>query len=183
MLVSSVCQRALPIVSRHLTHVLKHTPKNQPPLLVRYTHSENNNVALATQEHLHQVQLGLNDKISGVETKLTKEIAGVEMRLSEKFTKEIAGVETKLTKEIAGVETKLTKEIIGVEMRLIEKIAKSHIDLSEKIGNVLTAVEKQNTGNERFKKRIYTMIGGFAATFIGYANRDRLVAMLASLKP
>ena len=111
MLVSSVCQRALPIVSRHLTHVLKHTPKNQPPLLVRYTHSENNNVALATQEHLHQVQLGLNDKISGVETKLTKEIAGVEMRLSEKFTKEIAGVETKLTKEIAGVETKLTKEI------------------------------------------------------------------------
>ena len=172
MLVSSVCQRALPIVSRHLTHVLKHTPKNQPPLLVRYTHSENNNVALATQEHLHQVQLGLNDKISGVETKLTKEIAGVEMRLSEKFTK-----------EIAGVETKLTKEITGVEMRLIEKIAKSHIDLSEKIGNVLTAVEKQNTGNERFKKRIYTMIGGFAATFIGYANRDRLVAMLASLKP
>ena len=146
MLVSSVCQRALPIVSRHLTHVLKHTPKNQPPLLVRYTHSENNNVALATQEHLHQVQLGLNDKISGV-------------------------------------ETKLTKEITGVEMRLIEKIAKSHIDLSEKIGNVLTAVEKQNTGNERFKKRIYTMIGGFAATFIGYANRDRLVAMLASLKP
>ena len=157
MLVSSVCQRALPIVSRHLTHVLKHTPKNQPPLLVRYTHSENNNVALATQEHLHQVQLGLNDKISGVETKLTK--------------------------EIAGVETKLTKEITGVEMRLIEKIAKSHIDLSEKIGNVLTAVEKQNTGNERFKKRIYTMIGGFAATFIGYANRDRLVTMLASLKP
>ena len=74
-------------------------------------------------------------------------------------------------------------QITGVEMRLIEKIAKSHIDLSEKIGNVLTAVEKQNTGNERFKKRIYTMIGGFAATFIGYANRDRLVAMLASLKP
>ena len=48
---------------------------------------------------------------------------------------------------------------------------------------LLTAVEKQNTGNERFKKRVYTLLGGFAATFIGYANRDRLFAMLASLKP
>ena len=161
MFVASVCQRALPIVSRHRTHVLKHTPKNQPSLLVRYTHSEKNHVALATREHLHQVQLGLNDKISGVETKLTKEIAGVEIRLSEKFTKEIA----------------------DVEIRLIEKIGNVLTAMEKQNTTLLTAVEKQNTGNERFKKRIYTMIGGFAATFIGYANRDRLVAMLASLKP
>jgi len=187
MFVSSIGQKALPAISRQLTQPLKHIPKNQPSLLIRYTHSEHNKVALATQEQLHKVQLGLNDKISSVETRLSEKISA----LDTKFTKEIAGVETRLTE-------KFTKEIAGVETRLTEKIAKSHTELSDKIANnqtvlltamekqntaLLTAIEKQNTGNERFKKRVYTMLGGFAATFIGYANRDRLFTMLASLKP
>jgi hypothetical protein len=183
MFVSSIGQRVLPAISRQLAQPLKHIPKKQPSLLIRHTHSEHNKVALATQEQLHKVQLGLNDKISGVENKLTEKIAGVETRLSEK----ISALDTKFTKEIAGVETRLTekftKEIAGVETRLTEKIANVLTAMEKQNTALLTAVEKQNTGNERFKKRVYTMLGGFAATFIGYANRDRLFTMLASLKP
>jgi uncharacterized membrane-anchored protein YhcB (DUF1043 family) len=142
MFVSSIGQKVLPAISRQLTQPLKHIPKNQPSLLIRYTHSEHNKVALATQEQLHKVQLGLNDKISSVET-----------RLSEK---------------ISALDTKFTKEIAGVETRLTEKIAKSHTELSDKIANsqaaLLTAIEKQNTKfeqqnarHEKFEKKVYAL--------------------------
>ena len=168
MFVSSIGQRVLPTVARQLTQPLKHIQKNKPSLLIRYTHSEHNNVALATQEQLHKVQLGLTEKISGVETRLTEKIS----TLDTKFTKEIAGIETRLTDKIANVLTSMEKQ----NTALFTAMERQNTTL-------LTAVEKQNTGNERFKKRVYTMLGGFAATFLAYANRERLIAMFASLKP
>jgi len=195
MFVSQVCQRPIALMAKPVFSKVSKQRLPNSAMITRLTHTEKNHVALATQEQLHKVQLGLNDKIAGLETKLIEKIAGVETRLTEKFTKEIAGVETRLTekftKEIAGVETRLTekftKEIAGVETRLTEKISKSHTELSEKIvtgqAQLLTAIEKQNTGNERFKKRIYTLFGGLAATFMAYANSERLIARFASLKP
>jgi light-regulated signal transduction histidine kinase (bacteriophytochrome) len=194
MFVSSIGQKVLPAISRQLTQPLKHIPKNQPSLLIRYTHSEHNKVALATQEQLHKVQLGLNDKIAGVENKLTEKIAGVETRLSEK----ISALDTKFTKEIAGVETRLTekftKEIAGVETRLTEKIAKSHTELSDKIANsqaaLLTAIEKQNTKfeqqnarHEKFEKKVYGMLVAAVATCIGYVERNRFFTLFGAIKP
>jgi len=165
MFVSQVCQRPIGLMARPVFSKASKQLLPNLAMITRLTHTEKNHVALATQEQLHNVQLGLNDKIAGVETKLIEKIAGVETRLTEKFTKEIAGVETRLT----------------------EKISKSHTDLSEKIvtgqAQLLTAIEKQNTGNERFKKRIYTLFGGLAATFMAYANSERLIARFASLKP
>jgi len=165
MFVSQVCQRPIALMAKPVFSKVSKQRLPNSAMITRLTHTEKNHVALATQEQLHKVQLGLNDKIAGLETKLIEKIAGVETRLTEKFTKEIAGVETRLT----------------------EKISKSHTELSEKIvtgqAQLLTAIEKQNTGNERFKKRIYTLFGGLAATFMAYANSERLIARFASLKP
>jgi len=180
MFISQVCQRPIALMAKPVFSKVSKQRRPNSAMITRLTHTEKNHVALATQEQLHKVQLGLNDKIAGLETKLIEKIAGVETRLTEKFTKEIAGVETRLTE-------KFTKEIAGVETRLTEKISKSHTELSEKIvtgqAQLLTAIEKQNTGNERFKKRIYTLFGGLAATFMAYANSERLIARFASLKP
>jgi len=176
MFISQVCQRPIALMAKPVFSKVSKQRLPNSAMITRLTHTEKNHVALATQEQLHKVQLGLNDKIAGLETKLIEKIAGVETRLTEKFTKEIAGVETRLTEKISKSHTELS-----------EKISKSHTELSEKImtgqAQLLTAIEKQNTGNERFKKRIYTLFGGLAATFMAYANSERLIARFASLKP
>ena len=161
MFVSQVCQRPIALMAKPVFSKVSKQRLPNSAMITRLTHTEKNHVALATQEQLHKVQLGLNDKIAGLETKLIEKIAGVETRLTEKISKS--------------------------HTELSEKISKSHTELSEKIvtgqAQLLTAIEKQNTGNERFKKRIYTLFGGLAATFMAYANSERLIARFASLKP
>ena len=131
MFVSSIGQKALPAISRQLTQPLKHIPKNQPSLLIRYTHSEHNKVALATQEQLHKVQLGLNDKISSVENKLTEKIAGVETRLTEKIAKS---------------HTELSDKIANSQAALLTAIEKQN-----------TKFEQQNARHEKFEKKVYAL--------------------------
>ena len=66
-----------------------------------------------------------------------------------------------------------------------EKMSKCHTDLSERIskGNsdLLVAIERQNTHQEKFKRRVYGMIVSLFASGLAYVNRDRLLLAATSI--
>ena len=75
--------------------------------------------------------------------------------------------------QLSRVELGLTEKLAGVEIRLSEKIAKGNSDL-------LVAIERQNTHQEKFKRRVYGMIVGLFTSGVAYASRDRLLLAASS---
>ena len=96
--ISFLAQPSFPHISNPLARQLGGVRVPLLRSLSRPASSESNQVALATKDQLHRVELGL-----------AREISGVENRLTEKFTKEISGVREGLTKEISGVREQMEK--------------------------------------------------------------------------
>lgn len=148
-----------------LTHNTPHTTQYQVPSQIDI------------MKEMTNFKISISKESAVLEIKLSEKIAGVETKLSEKFTRDLAGVETKLSDKIAGVETKLS-----------EKISKSHSDLSEKISKshseLMVAIQSQNTKQEAFKRRIYSMIVLGITGCVGYVERNRLIGLITpAIKP
>ena len=175
--ISFLAQPSFPHISNPLARQLGGVRVPLLRSLSRPASSESNQVALATKDQLHRVELGL-----------AREISGVENRLTEKFTKEISGVREGLTKEISGVESRLTekftKEISGVREGLTKEISGVREQMEKNQAALLVAIHGQNTKFEAFKLHIYKLIASLVAAGIGFANRDRLVQGISgTLKP
>ena len=150
MLVRSMGQT---LISPVVRQIFKNSNRAQFPTqrLGFSTEASSGGPAWATKDQLSRVELGLTEKLAGVEIRLSEKIAKTSNELSEKITKEVS----------------------GVEIRLSEKIAKGNSDL-------LVAIERQNTHQEKFKRRVYGMIVGLFTSGVAYASRDRLLLAASS---
>ena len=98
----------------------------------------------------------IKDDITRLEILMLKNQAESNKKLSENHSETIS-----LIKEVQfGLELKIEKQ--GADLGI--KIEKQGKDLGIKI-------EQQNTKNESFKFRIYSMFGAFATTAIAYVNK------------
>ena len=172
MLVRSMGQT---LISPVVRQIFKNSNRAHFPTqrLVFSTEASSGGPAWATKDQLSRVELGLTEKLAGVEIRLSEKIAKTSTELSEKITKEVSGVEIRLSEKIAKTSTELTEKLAGVEIRLSEKIAKGNSDL-------LVAIERQNTHQEKFKRRVYVMIVGLFTSGVAYASRDRLLLAASS---